>query len=182
MNLYEILEVSENASKDIIEKVYKIKVKKYHPDLQKPEDRPYAEEKMKEINDAYDVLSDDYKRREYDNMLSEQRRQEEERKRKEYNNQYNNQYVYQRETYTNNVDNNSTEYMQKRLEESMTRLKIVVVILIFCFGVKLVSGLIEKNIVKQQEEQQEQQQQIMIQEEKEYEEIEKKIRNTMKLY
>lgn len=32
--LYELLEVSENASKEIIEKAYKVLVKKYHPDLQ----------------------------------------------------------------------------------------------------------------------------------------------------
>ena len=35
--LYEILEVSENASPEVIEKAYKILVKKYHPDLQPPE-------------------------------------------------------------------------------------------------------------------------------------------------
>ncbi|MBO6244107.1 MAG: DnaJ domain-containing protein, partial [Clostridia bacterium] len=33
-NYYEILEINENASQEIIEKVYKVLVKKYHPDLQ----------------------------------------------------------------------------------------------------------------------------------------------------
>lgn len=34
ITLYEVLEVSENASKEIIEKAYKVLAKKYHPDLQ----------------------------------------------------------------------------------------------------------------------------------------------------
>ena len=33
-NYYEILEINENASQEVIEKVYKVLVKKYHPDLQ----------------------------------------------------------------------------------------------------------------------------------------------------
>ena len=47
--LYEILEVSENASNEVIEKAYKVLVKKYHPDLQKPEDKEKAEAKMKSL-------------------------------------------------------------------------------------------------------------------------------------
>jgi len=60
--LYEILEVSENASDEIIEKAYKVLAKKYHPDLQADENRKQAEGKMKEINEAYDVLSNKEKR------------------------------------------------------------------------------------------------------------------------
>ena len=47
--LYEILEVSESASKEIIEKAYKVLAKKYHPDLQTEQDKPGAEKKMKEL-------------------------------------------------------------------------------------------------------------------------------------
>ena len=54
--LYEILEVSENASNEVIEKAYKVLVKKYHPDLQKPEDKEKAEAKMIQIYEAYDTL------------------------------------------------------------------------------------------------------------------------------
>ena len=43
--LYEILEVSENASSEIIEKAYKVLAKKYHPDLQPPEEKSNAENK-----------------------------------------------------------------------------------------------------------------------------------------
>lgn len=71
--LYEVLEVSENASKEIIEKAYKVLAKKYHPDLQIPENKQMAEQKMKQINEAYDILSDDFKRKGYDEQLKSQR-------------------------------------------------------------------------------------------------------------
>ena len=70
----EILEVNENASKEVIEKVYKVLAKKYHPDLQTtPEEKEKAEEKMKEINEAYSILSDTEKRRKYDLELNSKR-------------------------------------------------------------------------------------------------------------
>lgn len=68
-NLYEILEVSENASKEVIEKAYRVLAKKYHPDLQQGEKKKIAEEKMKKINEAYNVLGNEVKRNEYDNQL-----------------------------------------------------------------------------------------------------------------
>lgn len=65
-NYYEILEVNKNASPEIIEKVYKILVKKYHPDLQKENEKNKYEEKIKKINEAYDILSNPEKRKKYD--------------------------------------------------------------------------------------------------------------------
>ena len=65
-NYYDILEVSKNASPEIIEKAYKTLVKKYHPDLQKGENKNKYEEKIKKINEAYDILSDFEKRKNYD--------------------------------------------------------------------------------------------------------------------
>ena len=67
--LYDILEVSRKASKEVIEKAYKTLAKKYHPDLQTAENKEIAEKRMKEINEAYDVLSDEQKRKEYDEKL-----------------------------------------------------------------------------------------------------------------
>ena len=43
--LYDILEVSRKASKEVIDKAYKTLAKKYHPDLQTSENREYAEAK-----------------------------------------------------------------------------------------------------------------------------------------
>ena len=51
-NYYEILEVNEHASQEIIEKAYKILVKKYHPDLYTGEESIYAEQKVRELNEA----------------------------------------------------------------------------------------------------------------------------------
>jgi len=60
---YELLEVSEDASQEQIKKAYRKKAKKYHPDSNSEE---ADEEKFKKINKAYDVLSDEEKRKKYD--------------------------------------------------------------------------------------------------------------------
>lgn len=76
-NLYEILEVSEKASDEIIEKAYKTLAKKYHPDLQQNEGaKVNAGNKMKEINVAYETLIDPAKRARYDEELQRNRQQE----------------------------------------------------------------------------------------------------------
>ena len=65
-NYYEILEVDKNASKEVIEKAYRKLAKKYHPDLRSS---TYSQERMMKINEAYEILSNDFKRKEYDNHL-----------------------------------------------------------------------------------------------------------------
>jgi len=62
-SLYETLGVSDNASADEIKKAYRKLARKYHPDVNKDEE---AIEKFKEINAAYEVLSDKKKKDEYD--------------------------------------------------------------------------------------------------------------------
>ena len=61
---YEVLGVNKGASGDEIKKAFRKMSKKYHPDLH-PGDNE-AEEKFKEVNEAYQVLSDDEKRQRYD--------------------------------------------------------------------------------------------------------------------
>lgn len=60
---YEILGINKNASENEIKKAYRSLAKKYHPDINKSSD---AEEKFKEVNEAYEVLSDSEKRSIYD--------------------------------------------------------------------------------------------------------------------
>ncbi len=62
-SLYETLGVSENASADEIKKAYRKLARKYHPDINKEES---AVDKFKEINAAYEVLSDKEKKQQYD--------------------------------------------------------------------------------------------------------------------
>ncbi len=62
---YEVLGVDKNASQDEIKSAFRKLAKKYHPDLNK-DDPKTAEEKFKEAQEAYAVLSDEDKRRQYD--------------------------------------------------------------------------------------------------------------------
>ena len=60
---YEVLGVDKNASEDEIKRAFRKLAKQYHPDINK---EPGAEEKFKEIGEAYAVLSDPQKRSQYD--------------------------------------------------------------------------------------------------------------------
>lgn len=62
-DFYEILGISKNSTKDEIKSAYRKLALKYHPDRNK---EPGAEEKFKEINEAYEVLSNDQKKSAYD--------------------------------------------------------------------------------------------------------------------
>src|SRR5512136_154974 len=63
---YEVLGVSKNASLDEIKKAYRELAMKYHPDRVSSDQKKEAEEKFKEISEAYAVLSDSQKRALYD--------------------------------------------------------------------------------------------------------------------
>lgn len=61
---YKILQVSPDAAPEVIQMAYKALAKKYHPDLN-PDDTEQAQEQMKELNEAFEVLSDPEKRARY---------------------------------------------------------------------------------------------------------------------
>ena len=62
---YEVLGVNKNATEDEIKKAYRKLAKKYHPDAN-PDNKEEAEAKFKEVNEAYENLSDPQKRKMYD--------------------------------------------------------------------------------------------------------------------
>ena len=67
-NYYEILGVSQTASDQEVKKAYRDLIQKYHPD--KNQNDPKALEFTELLNEAYSVLSNPLKRKEYDNLIS----------------------------------------------------------------------------------------------------------------
>ena len=65
---YETLGVPKTASADEIKSAFRKLARKHHPDLAKTKDKSAAEEKLKQINEAYEVLSDPEKRAKYDQL------------------------------------------------------------------------------------------------------------------
>ena len=67
MNYYEILGINKNATAEEIKKSFRAKALEYHPD--RNPDNPEAEKKFKEVNNAYETLSDTQKKQAYDQSL-----------------------------------------------------------------------------------------------------------------
>lgn len=124
-NYYEWLEISRNASPEVIEKAYKALVKKYHPDLQEGDAKAESEEILKHITEAYSVLSDAIKKAEYDANLQDDSvsKEDYDKLKQELNNmRYNNAQEAQASNNTQNnqgyeqpnytYQNNQTEYQE----------------------------------------------------------------------
>ena len=130
---YEILEVSRMASKEVITKAYKVLVRKYHPDLEQDEGKKEeAKEKMVRINEAYETLSDDEKRKKYDDtiaILEENGRiaKEKERQQSKTQNINNNRNINVNKNTVdvnnniNNIDNRNNLNNDTKLQEEMQR-------------------------------------------------------------
>ena len=126
---YEILEVSRMASKEVITKAYKVLVRKYHPDLEQDEGKKEeVKEKMVRINEAYETLSDDEKRKKYDDtiaILEEKERIEKEKKKQQGKTQNVNTNVdnvnSNNNISINNIDNANNLNDDTKLQEEMQR-------------------------------------------------------------
>ena len=116
-NYYQILEVDVNASFEVIEKAYKTLVKKYHPDLQENSLKNDSEEKLKLINEAYEVLSNEEKRKNYDLALQQEEMEKEKIKEEEIYKNFSNSSLAnniekEREN-NNNSNNNNINYINQ---------------------------------------------------------------------
>ena len=66
-NYYDLLEISEKSTKEEIQKAFRKLAKKYHPDVNNGNSK--IQEKFKEIKEAYEVLNDEKKRKQYDESI-----------------------------------------------------------------------------------------------------------------
>lgn len=112
-NYYDELEISKNASQEVIERVYKVLAKKYHPDTTTEPDKQAAEEKFKRISEAYSVLSDEEKRKKYDLEL------EQSNPNISYDEYLN--VVNQRDSLNNSLNNLKNEYNHYRNSNNINR-------------------------------------------------------------
>lgn len=100
LNYYEILEITPEASEEVIKAAYKALVKKYHPD--NGEDISNDKITITDINVAYETLSDPQKRKVYDQNLNLARKAEKEEQ-SEKTETVNNEYQYQKAQTTTDV-------------------------------------------------------------------------------
>ena len=129
-NYYDILQINKNATPEIVEKAYKTLVRMYHPDLQEGANKQEYEEKLKLINEAYETLSNEQKRKQYDlelEQIEQMKRQQEnvENSYSNFNNSYNpnvsnNQYQNPN-NYNNNYDINE-KVEQARIQNERQRM------------------------------------------------------------
>ena len=116
-NYYQILEVDVNASFEVIEKAYKTLVKKYHPDLQENSLKNDSEAKLKLINEAYEVLSNEEKRKNYDLALQQEEMEKEKIKEEEIYKNFSNSSlannIEKEKEKNNNSNNNNINYINQ---------------------------------------------------------------------
>ena len=116
-NYYQILEVDVNASFEVIEKAYKTLVKKYHPDLQENSLKNDSEAKLKLINEAYEVLSNEEKRKNYDLALQQEEMEKEKIKEEEIYKNFSNSSlannIEKEKENNNNSNNNNINYINQ---------------------------------------------------------------------
>ncbi len=102
-NYYEILEVNEHASIEVIEKAYRVLIKKYHPDLYVGEKKQYAEKRTRDINEAYRILSDEFLKEQYDAELKREQVEE---------------YVKEQESMQERINRNNQNMRRQRAQTS----------------------------------------------------------------
>lgn len=106
-NYYQVLEVNENASLEVIEKAYKVLAKKYHPDSWPDSKSYWAEDRFKEITEAYQTLSNTELRKDYDMQIGINNSYE-----SKYTDLYNENEKLRQEVNSMKIRNKSKEYKE----------------------------------------------------------------------
>lgn len=124
-NYYEILQINQNASPEIIDKAYKTLAKKYHPDLQNESNKKHYEEILKQINEAYEILSNPEKRLLYNQTLKNNTISKEEYNRVlEQNKILKNQLQNSNTNFSTKPQNTTDNYQQQlKYQEELQRAK-----------------------------------------------------------
>lgn len=114
-NYYQVLEVNENASPEVIEKAYKVLAKKYHPDSWPSNKSYWAEDRFKEITEAYQTLSNTELRKNYDMQIGINNSFE-----SKYTDLYNENEKLKQEVNSMKIRNKSKEYKDNEKENEST--------------------------------------------------------------
>lgn len=112
MTYYDVLEVSQNASDDVIKVAYRALCKKYHPDINKEGDTDSLE-MMKKVNEAFSILSDKEKRIKYDATLKQPEKQTNtynSKQPEEQANSYDSKQPHQKDSDTYSADTSNVEH------------------------------------------------------------------------
>lgn len=112
-NYYEILEVNPKASNEVIKKAHQVLIKKYHPDLYTGEKKIQAEKKLKDINEAYKILSDNFLREQYDTELEKENSYKYSNNMQYMNNQENSRYQKKSRNNKRTIEENYYEQEQQ---------------------------------------------------------------------
>lgn len=122
LNYYDILEVSETASLEVIKAAYRTLSKRYHPDTRKGNPLP-KDINMTLVNEAYEVLSDEQKRKRYDESLKAQKASSRQSQRtsdaQDYTSESNANFTNHNCTYESDFSENQSEnkYMENETDD-----------------------------------------------------------------
>lgn len=165
MNYYEILKVSKTASQQEIRDSYKSLIKKYHPDIY-TRNHEYAEKITKELNIAYQTLSNEETRKEYDLGLipPETNTSNTSYSSDSYSNNHNYRSSHNNIEYSEEIQETIEEKMKKKIynivdkktsnmsrESKIFMVIIVIVFALFCFAMSIQDYINLINFSKQQE-------------------------------
>lgn len=149
LNYFEILNISEKAEPEVIKASYRALSKKYHPDHSVLPERE-AEIKMQLLNEAYQVLSDDQKKREYIKKLHETNMEnfhEKDDADREYKHAEKHEKYAMNEEHVNMDENKKSPYEESLIDKIISNIvSVVILIAIICVLVHFVPDMVSEYV------------------------------------